>query len=343
MAAHTVLVVEEGSAWAVAVLELLRSSQYGVLHVQDGRTALEKAFGEPPDLVLVQDALAGLDGYTLCRRIKNNAATASTRVVLMLTEDVPEDRVDAVKVGADGYVGPPFHPDEVAAKVEAEVKKKAEIDELLKSNTALQIATENLKRAAIMDSLTTIYNRGYFDQVCEQEFNRAKRFGLDLSCVLTDLDGFKEFNDTYGHQAGDTVLTNCGRLLKSHIRSIDIAARYGGEEFVLLLPNTDYEGAWTVAEKIRQEAETSLFRSSGKKSEVTASFGVASLVGSEAETPEQFVHCADVALYLAKKNGRNRVEVYLPEDMVKLEEEKKEESAPQVQPRKQVSRKKKAR
>ncbi len=343
MAAHTVLLVEEGSAWALPVLELLRSNQYGVVHVRDGRSALETAFGDPPDLVLVQDNLAGLDGYTLCRRIKDNAVTASTRVVLMLTDNLPEDRVDAVKVGADGYVGPPFHPDEVAAKVEAQIRKKAEVDELLKSHAALQIATENLKRAAITDSLTTIYNRGYFDQVCEQEFDRAKRFGLDLSCVLTDLDGFKEFNDTYGHQAGDTVLTNYGRLLRSHIRSIDIAARYGGEEFVLLLPNTDYEGAWTVAEKIRQEAETSLFRGSRKKSEVTASFGVASFIGSGAETPEQFVHCADVALYLAKKNGRNRVEVYLPEDMVKVEEEKKEESAPKVQPRKQASGKKKAR
>jgi len=128
-------------------------------------------------------------------------------------------------------------------------------------------------------------------------------------------------------------------LLKSHIRSIDIAARYGGEEFALLLPNTDYEGAWTVAEKVRQEAETTLFLSSDKKPLVTASFGVASFVGSGAETPEQFVHCADMALYAAKKNGRNRVEVYLPEDLTALEQE---ESVPKARPRKPAPRKKKA-
>ncbi len=342
MAAYTVLVVEEGSAWALPVLELLQSCQYGIVHVHDGRSALEKAFSEPPDLALVQDALAGLDGYTLCRRLKDRASSATTRVILMLTDNLPEDRVDALKVGADGYIGPPFHLGEVTAKIEAEIKKKDQVDELRKSNVALQIAAEHLKRAAIMDSLTTVYNRGYFDQVCEREFHRAKRFGLDVSCVLTDLDGFKEFNDTYGHQAGDTVLANYGRLLKNHVRSIDIAARYGGEEFALLLPNTDYEGAWTVAEKVRQETETSLFLSSGKNSEVTASFGVASFVRSQAETPEQFVHCADMALYLAKKNGRNRVEVYLPEELVKLEQKRKEESAPRVQPRKRASTKKKA-
>ena len=341
--AHSILVVEDGSTWGLPVMELLQSNQYRLIHVRDGRSALDRAAEDPPDVVLAQDNLPELDGYTLCRRIRGRPPTATTRVILMLSNNAPDDRVDALKVGADGYLGPPFDQVEVIAKIEAELREKAAIDELRKSNAALRMATENLKRAAITDSLTALYNRGYFDQVCEREFHRAKRFGLELSCVLTDIDDFKELNDTYGHQAGDLVLVTYARLLKNNIRNIDIAARYGGEEFALLLPNTDYEGGWTVAEKIRHEAESHLSVISGKKPDVTASFGVASFGGSHAETPEQFVRCADAALYLAKKNGRNRVEVYLPEDLTEAAEEQPEEEKAAKPKRAQSPRKRKAR
>jgi len=345
VAAHTVLVVEDDSAWGLPILESLQSNEYRLIHVRDGRSALEKAAEEHPDVVLVQDKLPGLDGYTLCRRIRGLPGTENARVILMLTDNTPDDRVDALKVGADGYLGPPFDVQEVVAKIEAELREKAIIDDLRKANAALRVTTETLKRAAITDPLTTLYNRGYFDQACEREFHRAKRFELELSCVLTDIDNFKELNDTYGHQAGDLVLVTYARLLKKNIRNIDIAARYGGEEFALLLPNTDYEGGWTVAEKIRQEAESHLSVISGKKLEVTASFGVVSFGSSRAETPEQFVRCADAALYLAKKNGRNRVEVYLPDEHLAeaADETAQEEAAVPEPKRAQASRKRKAR
>ena len=344
MAAHTVLVVENDSAWGLPVAEVLQSSEYHLVHVGEGRSALEKAAEDPPDVVLVQDNLPGLDGYTLCRRLRGRAATATARIILMLTENTPDDRVDALNVGADGYLGPPFDSQEVAAKIGAELREKAMIDELRKANAALRMATENLKRAAITDPLTTLYNRGYFDQVCEREFHRAKRFGLELSCVLTDIDNFKELNDTYGHQAGDLVLVTYARLLKKNVRNIDLAARYGGEEFALLLPNTDYEGGWTVAEKVRHEAELHLSVVSGKKLEVTASFGVASFGSSRAETAEQLVRCADAALYLAKKSGRNRVEVYMPDEhLTEAVDETAEEAAAPEAKHAQASRRRKAR
>jgi len=344
VAARTVLVVEADSTWGLSIIESLQSNEYRLVHVRDGKSALEKAAEEPPDVALVQDKLPGLDGYTLCRRIRGRPTTETARVILMLTDNTPDDRVDALNVGADGYLGPPFDAQEVVAKVEAELREKNMIDDLRKANAALRMTTETLKRAAITDPLTALYNRGYFDQVCDREFHRAKRFDLELSCVLTDIDNFKQLNDTYGHQAGDLVLVTYARLLKKNVRNIDIAARYGGEEFALLLPNTDYEGGWTVAEKIRHEAESHLSVISGKKLEVTASFGVASFGSSRAETAEQFVRCADAALYLAKKNGRNRVEVYLPDEHLTeaVEETAEEEEAPEPK-RAQASRKRKAR
>jgi diguanylate cyclase (GGDEF)-like protein/PAS domain S-box-containing protein len=165
---------------------------------------------------------------------------------------------------------------------------------------------------SITDSLTGLFNRRYFDEALKTEFYRAKRYGENLSLIILDIDYFKNYNDHYGHLAGDDCLRQIGTLLNSIIgRVSDIAARYGGEEFVVILPKTDYNGAKTIAEHIRKAIEELMIpheRSSIAKY-ITVSVGGVTVGTSELNVPEQVVLLADEALYHAKRGGRNRIEI----------------------------------
>ncbi|UYO00254.1 MAG: GGDEF domain-containing protein [Devosia sp.] len=173
---------------------------------------------------------------------------------------------------------------------------------------ALQRDLDDVRRESMLDPLTKIANRKSFDEGLEDAIKEFKETGAPLSLIMTDIDHFKTFNDTYGHQTGDQVLRLVAMTLKSNIKGKDIAARYGGEEFVAVLPSTDMEGAVIVAENIRKaiQAKELLKRSTNEKlGRITASFGVARFNASD--TAVTFVERADRCLYAAKRAGRNRV------------------------------------
>ena len=168
------------------------------------------------------------------------------------------------------------------------------------------------RKDSVTDSLTGLPNRRMFDQRLQAEFLRLKRSGVVLSLIMLDIDLFKQFNDAYGHQAGDECLRHIGTLFAGLAgRVSDLAARYGGEEFAFILPGTTREGAWTMAERIRASVEglSIPLAAPGLSHHVTVSLGVASAPSAGLETPEQMVEVADEALYRAKKAGRNRIEV----------------------------------
>lgn len=182
----------------------------------------------------------------------------------------------------------------------------------------LEIERNTAHLNSITDSLTELANRRYFDEALVAEFYRLKRSGAVLSLIMLDVDYFKKYNDTYGHLAGDECLRKIGTMLKTIVgRVSDIVARYGGEEFVLILPETEEEGASALAEKIRKDViELAIPHSASDISEyVTVSLGVVSVSTTEFVSPEQIMTLVDKALYCAKQGGRNRVEVcaYLPE------------------------------
>lgn len=175
---------------------------------------------------------------------------------------------------------------------------------------ALERANQALDRLAHFDGLTRIANRRKFDQALDTEWLRMKREGKQLGFILTDIDYFKQFNDIYGHQAGDDCLRNVASALSAVVhRPADLVARYGGEEFVVLLPDTDYQGCRRIAEKMRVKIEKLAIRHEGSKAQsvVTMSFGVAAVSPDGLDPHEVLVGAADKALYLAKEGGRNRV------------------------------------
>ncbi len=168
------------------------------------------------------------------------------------------------------------------------------------------------EKLAITDYMTGIYNIRYFYHRLGEEFSRSQRYRLDLSCLMLDIDLFKEINDKYGHKAGDSVLREFSRLLKRHVRESDVLARYGGEEFIALLPQTSESGALAKAEAMRRYIEKYRFRGLKGSRGLTVSIGVASYPTHKMKNKEDLITFADNALYTAKASGRNRVAVYNP-------------------------------
>jgi diguanylate cyclase (GGDEF)-like protein len=177
-------------------------------------------------------------------------------------------------------------------------------------------AQRKLVELATIDDLTQLYNRRYFFERFNQEMERAKRYQRPLSCVILDIDYFKQVNDTYGHLSGDQVLMDIAQILKNNCRQSDLAGRYGGEELIILLPETETAGAMIIADRIREMIEQHQTEDGkGEIIQVTVSLGVASLTGPELEgidKNERIVQYADDALLRAKKEGRNRIEIYQP-------------------------------
>lgn len=162
-----------------------------------------------------------------------------------------------------------------------------------------------LERLSITDYLTGLYNNRYFFHRLEEEFEKAKRYNMPLSCIMIDIDYFKSINDEFGHRKGDDVLRELGRMFKKHTRKGDIVARYGGEEFIMLLPHTDKGGALKEAERLRQLISDLKFKDINRR--LTASFGISTWPCELIKNSDDLITCADNALYSAKREGRNKV------------------------------------
>jgi diguanylate cyclase (GGDEF)-like protein len=179
----------------------------------------------------------------------------------------------------------------------------------------VNLSSEALERVksyemAIFDGLTNLYVKRYFNERIREEVNNATYNLQALSLILTDIDHFKKFNDTYGHQQGDVVLREVARIIKESLRSgRDVPARYGGEEMAVILPDSESHRAFEVADRIRRNIEASQFPGLPVGVKVTASFGVASFP-LNADNPDDLVKKADMALYAAKRNGRNQVVLF---------------------------------
>lgn len=168
---------------------------------------------------------------------------------------------------------------------------------------------ERTKKLSITDGLTKVFNHRYFQEQLTREFSRSRRSGKPLSLILLDIDHFKRFNDTYGHQQGDTVLKELARVLQSNIRFCDVLARYGGEEFAIIMPDTEMEVCGMASERLREAVEKHSVPGQDEELKVTISMGLSTTPSAEITSAAELISAADRALYRAKENGRNRVEM----------------------------------
>lgn len=303
-----ILVVDDVAVNVQLLTTYLSSVGYNVIAARDGQEALEKIPACSPDLILLDVMMPKFNGFEVCERIKNDEATRIIPVIMVTALNEIEDKIRATEAGADDFVSKPFNKLELLTRVKSLLRIKELHDELNAKVKELEQAKERLRQLAITDGLTGLYNHRYLKEHLEQELYRASRHLSEVSAVMIDIDHFKKYNDTYGHPAGDALLSAVARLLKENIRKIDIAARYGGEEFCLVLAETNKAAAVVVAEKMRKLVELSQFQPQEARvnGRVTISLGVATFP-DDATSMNDLIAIADRRLYHAKQGGRNQV------------------------------------
>jgi diguanylate cyclase (GGDEF)-like protein len=306
-----ILLIEDSPTQARYTGLLLEGAGYKVTFAETGKKGIEIAENEKPDVVVLDVVLPDIDGFSVCRRIRQRSDIYTP--VLMFTEqrtDI-EDKVDGLAVGADDYLNKPFDERELLARVGSLVRLRQVIENLYNRLTDGEQSYKTLRQLALTDRLTGLYNRHYFSEELHKQFILSMRYNTPLGCIMTDIDLFRDFNTRYGHPAGDWVLQEVAGLMKENMREGDIIARYGGEEFVILLPMTDVVGAIDLAERLRTQIDQKTWEHpSHGKLQITVSFGVSVFPAAGIEADNNLIACSDKALYKAKNNGRNRVELY---------------------------------
>ena len=298
-----ILIVDDSRLIAHVAKTILTKQGHEVILAQDGLAGLQAAKSEHPDLILLDLIMPVMDGYRVCQGLKEEDSTKEIPIIMLTSKAEPADKVKGLELGALDYVVKPFDEGELIARVNIQLRLKQLYE-------ALQEKNRQLRELANRDGLTGLYNHRYFHEQLSKDFLRARRYHESLSCILLDIDYFKKFNDTYGHQTGDIVLSTLGQVIRDSIRDSDFAARYGGEEFALVLYHADRPTAVNVAERLRQMVEHCEVRDKDHVLHVTISLGVATFPHEQISNPKQIVECADKALYKAKENGRNRVEYF---------------------------------
>lgn len=252
---------------------------------------------DPPNLVILDWMMPGLDGIDICQRLRQRLNPRYTYVILLTARNRPEDIVKGLEAGADDYMVKPFNPDELKYR--------------LKIGERIIDLEERILGMARTDYLTGLLNRRAFMERLEEEISRSQRSRQGLGVVIADIDHFKTINDRYGHQAGDRVLQQVAGCLQRCCRKYDFAGRYGGEEFILGLPGTGMEETRAAAERVRDAISqcNTLITSRQVEVNITASLGVVAMPPGSLKSSDELISSADTALYLAKNGGRNQVAV----------------------------------
>jgi diguanylate cyclase (GGDEF)-like protein len=285
----------------------LESRGYEVATASNGEEALALVHSDPPQLILCDVMMPGIDGYEVSRRIKHDDALPFIPIILVTALGETEHIVQGLNTGADDYIAKPYHFNELEARVRAMLRIKRLQDELDQKNRELEVANKRLRKLSITDGLTELFNHRHVHELLRDEFERSRRTEEPLGVAMIDLDKFKNVNDTYGHPTGDVILYETARILTDTAREIDMVGRYGGEEFIAILPNTTEEEAERFAERVRTAVEGHVYRDESNEIRMTCSSGVASFPMDAVSTPEALLKEADEALYAAKETGRNRV------------------------------------
>lgn len=301
---YPVLLVEDNPVSRKILERTLQKEGFDVTAVENGRIALEVFSRTFFPIVLTDWLMPEMEGPDLCRALREQKPEGYVYIVLLTAKDTKADIISGLKAGADDYLTKPANRDELVARL----KNGLRILELEKS---LKAANKKIKRLSITDPLTGTYNRGYLNERLPQEIKRSTRYHHSLSLILCDIDHFKHVNDQYGHLAGDRVLKEFAQSIAGSVRNqIDWTARYGGEEFVIVLPETNFNGALLLAERLCKSIARHSFHFDNHTIAVTASFGATGFSPDPSGTkvlPEALLQQADTCLYQAKTQGRNRV------------------------------------
>jgi diguanylate cyclase (GGDEF)-like protein len=293
--AQTILVVDDDPI-ILDLIDIMFKDDVKVLRAENGNYGVEIARTELPDLILLDVRMPNLDGYEVCRQLKEQTETMDIPVVFLTARTETQDEFKGLELGAIDYIAKPIVPQIVEVRIRNHLMQKKMRDQLAIMSS--------------VDGLTGLSNRRRFDEYMDQEWRRGGRNEYPISLLMIDVDHFKLYNDTYGHQQGDNCLRAVADEIATHLRRpSDLTARYGGEEFAVVLPDTPLEPAMDLAERIRAGIDGLNMEHTASETadHVTISIGLSSVVPSDEITIESFIEAADKNLYQSKHNGRNRV------------------------------------
>lgn len=312
---NRILIVDDDPLTLMSLERLLNEKGYTVLSASDGHEALQLALDFAPHIVITDWKMPKRGGVELCKMLRSTASTEYIYIIILTGREKEEDLVEAFDAGVDDYLVKPFTPKVLEARIRGgqrliRYQKMIEKDRELIREYAAKLATANqkLKTMAMTDSLTTLPNRRFAMDRMREAVTEAIRHEAPLSCIMVDIDFFKSINDRFGHHAGDRVLIEVAEIFKSSAREYDTICRVGGEEFLIISSRNNAAASQQFAERLRKLIEKHHININNTIFSVTASFGIAQWQPTMANA-DQLIQAADSALYLAKKQGRNRVEM----------------------------------
>lgn len=294
------ILVIEGEAVRAERIRAYLQDHHRVDVLTSPSDAVFQISGGDYELVLVSMDLDGFDPLRVCSQIRTADQTRSLPIILIADDKDRQQVVRGLDLGVNDFIMRPLERHELSARVKTQIRRHRYTVELRESLSSTM-------QMAVIDELTGLYNRRYFERHLSLSLSKAKEQDREMAVMLLDIDFFKAVNDTHGHDAGDAVLKEFALRLQRNIRGVDLACRFGGEEFVVLMPDTDASLALHVAERVRQSIAQSGFKAGlDAPLSITVSVGMA-FNEFETDTPETLIKRADMALYAAKRSGRNRV------------------------------------
>jgi diguanylate cyclase (GGDEF)-like protein len=305
-----VLIADDDTATLELVASTLRSSGYEVETAKDGQAALERVARGGIDVVLLDAVMPRLSGFDACRTIRG-LGRDFVPTALMFAKTDTKSRIEAVRIGADGYVCKPFEQTELLVCVSSALRIK-------RAHDRMKATQEKLDKLRRYDPMTEAFSFLYLHERLGLEFTRAERHSEPLACCLLDVDRLKVHNERGGRKLGDAVLRGVADVIKKSIRDSDVVARYGGDEFFVMLPATHFAGSLVVASRIWRDITAKSFSAPQVTGEakVTASLGVALFPSRDVRTKEALLQALESALLEAKRRGGNRLCVFQQEGFI---------------------------
>jgi diguanylate cyclase (GGDEF)-like protein len=299
----SILLIDENLNNLKFLAGMLMKAGYDVFAFSDSGDALEFYLENSSDIILMDIRIPETISHEICRVFKRDVRTQDIPVIFISALDDTENKIKGFEAGCVDYITKPFNEKEVLARVKIHIRLKRAREKLKAALIKLRKAYRDLEIAAKTDSLTQLPNRRDILEKIHHEMLRSERTGRPFSLILCDIDDFKQFNDKHGHDFGDMVLIKVAEIIRHRLRSTDCGARWGGEEFLILLPETELEGAEAVAHAIRNNLMNLGMTHRGFSLTVQMTFGVIAANGSR--TIDDCIKLADNALYKGKNSGKN--------------------------------------
>lgn len=294
-----ILVVDDVEDNIVLLTFDLEDDGFDVEPARSGQECLDKVAAEKPDMILLDIRMPGLSGLETLEILKSDETTRMIPVIMVSATSGDQSIIRALDLGAHDFVSKPIEYPVLAARMRSALR-------LIQAKRDLEKANKELERLATRDPLTGTNNRRSFFKLAEAELTKTIRHGRDIALLMIDADHFKMINDSYGHAAGDEALLTITEVCKNACRESDILARLGGEEFAICCPDTNLDGAYAVAERIRQQCENTVIEHNSVSFGITLSIGVTTFVPGQDNSITEVLQRADNLLYQAKEMGRNR-------------------------------------